>query len=122
MPKVEADPIQIGQVVINLLVNAIEAMGDDTGAIRIINIHSRMTNEGEVAVSVHDTGKGIDESSSPLLFEPFYTTKAHGLGLGLSISRSIIEAHGGKLSAAPNPGRGATFSFRLPAGGHQRTT
>jgi C4-dicarboxylate-specific signal transduction histidine kinase len=116
VPQVAADRIQIGQVVINLLINAIEAMGDDSGAMRIITVHSRMTDEGEVVVSVHDTGKGIDEKSSRLLFEPFYTTKAHGLGLGLSISRSIIEAHGGALIAMPNPGRGATFSFRLPTG------
>lgn len=119
VPQVEADPIQIGQVMVNLLVNAIEAMGEDPGSTRSITVHSRKTDEGEVVVSVHDTGKGIDEKSSRRLFEPFFTTKAHGLGLGLSISRSIIEAHGGRLNAVPNQGRGSTFSFRLPTGRRQ---
>ena len=74
-----------------------------------------MDVEGEVIVSVEDTGKGIDEGSLRRIFEPFYTTKETGLGLGLSISRSIIEAHGGRLSAFRNPDRGSTFFFSLPA-------
>ncbi len=114
LPRVTADRIQIGQVVINLLVNALEAAADSDGGPHTVIVQSMTDSEGNVAVSVKDTGKGIDESSLPLLFEPFYTTKTQGLGLGLSISRSIIEAHGGKLTAVSNPGLGAEFTFSLP--------
>lgn len=118
LPSVTGDSIQIGQVLINLLMNAIDAMGNDPEAPRIITLHSRIDGGKEVVVSVEDTGKGIDERSLSLLFEPFYTTKAQGMGLGLSISRSIIEAHGGELLAIRNEGGGSTFSFRLPIKRH----
>jgi C4-dicarboxylate-specific signal transduction histidine kinase len=113
MPRVLGDRIQIGQIVINLIINAMEAIGDDPGIPRQITIRSRRDDNGEVIVSVQDTGKGFDPASIGTLFEPFHTTKAGGLGLGLSISRSIIESHGGRLFASPNKDRGSTFSFSL---------
>ena len=115
LPPASGDWIQVGQVVINLLLNAIDAVDEVADAPRSITVESRKGGSGEVIVSVRDTGKGIREESMHLIFDPFYTTKDNGLGLGLSISRSIIEAHGGRLYAAPNAGRGATFSFSLPA-------
>jgi len=115
LEPVMADRIQVGQVVINLFANAFEAVSELSEPPRNIVVTTRMDVEGEVIVSVEDTGKGIDEGSLRRIFEPFYTTKETGLGLGLSISRSIIEAHGGRLSAFRNPDRGSTFSFSLPA-------
>ena len=115
LEPVMADRIQVGQVVINLFANAFEAVSELSEPPRNIVVTTRMDVEGEVIVSVEDTGKGIDEGSLRRIFEPFYSTKETGLGLGLSISRSIIEAHGGRLSAFRNPDRGSTFSFSLPA-------
>lgn len=114
LPPVMGDPIQVGQVVINLLLNAMEALGEVSEPLRDITVESRMSGEAKIVVSVRDTGKGIGEKALRSVLEPFYTTKENGLGLGLSISRSIIEAHGGRLTAADNPERGATFSFSLP--------
>lgn len=113
IPGVRVDRIQIRQVIINLLLNGIEAIGDGTGGQRIITVCSAINTGSEVTVSIQDTGKGIDEDSFNLLSEPFYTTKEQRLGLGLFISRSIIEDHGGKMSASPNTDIGATFSFSL---------
>ncbi len=114
LPPVAGDPIQVGQVVINLLLNAMEAIGEVSEPPREVTVESRMNGKTEIVVSVRDTGRGIGGNAVRSVFEPFFTTKETGLGLGLSISRSIIEAHGGRLSAADNPGRGATFSFSLP--------
>ncbi|HNY63997.1 MAG TPA: ABC transporter substrate binding protein [Deltaproteobacteria bacterium] len=113
-PAVTADRIQLQQVLINLIINAMESMTDN-GASRSITVRSFRSDSGNAVVSVEDTGKGISQEDAQLLFEPFYTTKQGGLGLGLSISRSIIEAHGGKLLALPNPGGGAVFFFTIPA-------
>lgn len=114
LPQVVADRIQVQQVLINLLFNAMEAMADG-GPARSITVRSSMSDEGRVVVSVEDTGKGITPEEAARLFEPFYTTKQGGLGLGLSISRSIIEAHGGKLLVRSNHQGGAVFSFTLQA-------
>ncbi len=114
LPPVMGDPVQVGQVMINLLLNAMEALGEVSEPPRDVTVESRMSGGTEIVVSVRDTGEGIGEKAMRSVFEPFYTTRESGLGLGLSISRSIIEAHGGRLSAADNPGRGATFSFSLP--------
>lgn len=119
LPPVTADPIQIGQVVVNLVLNAMDAIGEDSEPPRDVTVESRMNGETEIVVSVRDTGKGIGEEALRSVFDPFYTTKEDGLGLGLAISRSIIESHGGRLSAADNPGRGATFSFSLPVMGKE---
>jgi PAS domain S-box-containing protein len=114
VPQVIADRIQIQQVLINLLINAMESMKDD-GSLRSITVRSFVNDTGDALVSVEDTGRGISQEEALQLFEPFYTTKQGGLGLGLSISRSIIEAHGGKLLAFPNPFGGSVFFFSLPA-------
>lgn len=107
------DRVQIQQVLVNLLRNAVEAMAQSTR--RELTITTATTGEDVVLVSVADTGIGISEELANRLFRPFVTTKPGGMGIGLAISRSIIEAHGGRLSLAPNPGGGTVFQFTLPA-------
>jgi NO-binding membrane sensor protein with MHYT domain/anti-sigma regulatory factor (Ser/Thr protein kinase) len=110
---VRGDRVQLQQVLLNLVVNAIEAMSG-TNAPRELLI--KTLNVGDrVVVQVEDTGPGLDAAQAKHVFEPFYTTKSKGLGMGLSISRSIIESHGGHLSARPRPSRGTIFEFTLPA-------
>ena len=113
LPAVTADSIQIEQVVINLLHNAIEALSmAETGAPAVtISSHRR---DGYIEVAVHDNGPGIDETRMNTIFDAFYSTKSEGMGLGLAISRSIIEAHDGRLRAESQPGSGTTFCFTLP--------
>jgi PAS domain S-box-containing protein len=114
LPQIVGDRVQLQQVVMNLIVNSIEAMREVDG-IREIIIRSRRAENGEILVSVVDTGTGISTQLAEHIFDPFFTTKPHGTGMGLRISRSIIESHGGRLWAAGSPGRGATFHFSLPA-------
>ncbi|MBY6243635.1 sensor histidine kinase [Methylosinus sp. Sm6] len=109
--SVLADRVQIQQVVVNLMRNALEAM--DGAQKRELSLATSVA-DGLVRLDVADTGKGLDEETSRALFQPFRTTKATGMGLGLSISRSIVEAHGGRIWAEPNPRGGAIFSFTLP--------
>ena len=107
-----ANRVQIQQVVVNLKRNAIEAMqGCDK---REMTVSTRLVDGNMIRTDVADTGLGLAEAIKKRLFEPFTTTKPHGSGVGLSISRSIIEAHSGKLWAEPNPGGGTVFSFVLP--------
>jgi len=108
-----ADRVQIQQVLVNLLRNAMEAMADSPR--RELTVASRPGPEGLVEVAVADTGPGLPEAVRVKLFQPFFTTKEAGMGVGLSISRTIVEAHGGKLSAETNPEGGATFRLTLPA-------
>ncbi len=116
LPAVQVDPIQIEQVVLNLLRNAIDAVRAlPDGARRDIRVVTLLRGPDTVEVSVSDAGSGIDPSRAGSVFDQFYTTKPDGLGLGLSISRSIIEAHGGQLWMDPGPGPGATFRFTLSA-------
>ena len=112
LPFVTGDRVQVQQVILNLVVNAIEAMSG-SGEPRQLVIGSAADGEA-VRVEVRDSGPGIQAGQTDEIFEPFYTTKADGIGMGLSISRSIIEAHGGRLWAAPNPPHGAVFRFSLP--------
>jgi PAS domain S-box-containing protein len=118
LPLVLGDRVQLQQVVLNLLMNGVEAINEVAGGERKISIHARghQQNGGSaVLVSVQDSGAGLNLAEADRLFEAFYTTKAQGLGMGLAISLSIIEAHGGRLWVAPTDGRGATFEFFLPA-------
>lgn len=113
LPMLLFDRIQIQQVMVNLLQNAVEAMEEMDR--REITIATALSAPDVVEVTVADTGPGVDAKMMPRLFEPFATTKSSGLGMGLTICRSIVEAHGGRLWAVPNPGGGAQFRFRLPA-------
>jgi two-component system, LuxR family, sensor kinase FixL len=112
-----ADKVQIQQVILNLMRNAIEAM--EQSERRELFISTGVDQDGTVAIEVADSGPGIAPEIAPQLFEPFVTTKPHGMGVGLSISRTIIEAHGGRISAYPNPGGGTVFRFTLQAIGEQ---
>ncbi|MDB6029441.1 MAG: nodV1, partial [Verrucomicrobiales bacterium] len=114
LPRVTADRVQLQQVLMNLTLNALDALSEVIDRSRILTIEVEMESPNTVLVAVHDTGIGIDPERMKQLFEPFHTTKTHGLGLGLSISRSIIEAHGGRLWMTPNDGPGVTFQFSLP--------
>jgi PAS domain S-box-containing protein len=114
LPLVSADRVQLQQVMINLIVNAIEAMNGADERLRELTIVSGRDGADNVFVEVQDTGPGLDLEKLGRLFQSFYTTKPDGIGMGLAISRSIAEAHGGRLSAAPNQPRGAVFRFTLP--------
>jgi PAS domain S-box-containing protein len=112
LPKVMADRVQLQQVIMNLMLNGIEAMKETAGELTV----KSQAADSEVMVSVSDTGVGLPAGSADQLFRAFFTTKPHGTGMGLAISRSLIESHGGRLWAASNSGRGATFHFTLPSG------
>src|SRR5262245_4840923 len=113
LPVVRADRVQLQQVLLNLIMNGIEAMTATTDRPRVLWLQSQVDDSGEVMVSVRDSGVGLCMDAEGL-FTPFVTTKADGMGMGLSISRSLIEAHGGRLWARPNDPDGAVFSFTLP--------
>ena len=115
LPPVLGDRIQLQQVVINLVMNGLEAMAPVTDRPHEMLIRSQPHEAGEVLVAVQDSGIGIDSANAERLFNAFFTTKASGMGMGLSISRSIIVAHGGNLIASPNADHGATFQFTLPS-------
>jgi PAS domain S-box-containing protein len=113
--RVLGDRIQLQQVLLNLILNGAAAMRSSPPGQRNVIIKTDMPDSGTVRASVTDFGTGIDENAVDRLFEPFYTTKPEGLGMGLSISRTIISAHGGTVGASNDPEGGATFAFRLPA-------
>jgi C4-dicarboxylate-specific signal transduction histidine kinase len=113
LPPVEADRVQLQQVMLNLIMNASEAMAETAPEQRRLMLRTAATR-GYVHIAFSDRGPGFAAEQHEKLFEPFYTTKPKGLGLGLSISRSIIAAHGGRLWGASNPGQGATFFIALP--------
>jgi PAS domain S-box-containing protein len=113
LPQVLGDRVQLQQVTMNLIVNSVDAMKDVDGT-REITIKSQRVKNDELQVSVSDTGIGLPPRQADQIFNPFFTTKPHGTGMGLRISRSIIESHGGRLWAADNSPRGATFQFTLP--------
>jgi PAS domain S-box-containing protein len=114
LPFVLADRVQLQQVLLNLIMNSIEALGAVTNRPRLLRVQSRIDESGEVLVAVSDSGTGFDLEVGRV-FTPFFTTKAQGMGMGLSISRSLVESHGGRLWATPNSPHGAVFSFTLPA-------
>jgi len=111
--RVSADRVQLQQVVLNLLLNGFEAMSGPSVNERRITLRIEST-AGEATIAVSDCGPGIPADHLSQVFEPFYTTKKGGLGMGLSITRSIVEGHGGRVRAANNPGGGATFRISLP--------
>jgi signal transduction histidine kinase/CheY-like chemotaxis protein len=111
LPTITADRVQLQQVLMNLMLNGIEAMQETCGA---LSIASKRTEDGQLLISVSDTGIGLSIGEAERIFDAFFTTKARGTGMGLSISRRIIASHRGRLWASPNPGRGATFHFTLP--------
>jgi signal transduction histidine kinase len=112
LPKTMADRVELQQVLMNLMLNGIEAMKgfDQAGELAI---RSRL-EDGQLVISVSDTGEGLPTEQRDRIFNAFFTTKPHGTGMGLAISRSIVEAHGGRLWASGHPGPGATFQFTLP--------
>jgi NO-binding membrane sensor protein with MHYT domain len=117
LPAVLGDRIQLQQVVVNLVMNGVDAMGTISDRPREIVIQSQPHETREVLVAVRDSGVGIDSESADRLFNAFFTTKPSGMGMGLSISRSIIMAHGGRLWASPNADHGAAFQFTVPIDG-----
>ena len=114
LPTATADRVQLQQVVMNLMLNGIEAMKDVGGD---LTVTSNRTEDGQLLISVRDAGIGLPLDQTERIFEAFFTTKPQGTGMGLSISRKIIESHGGRLWASAHTGGGATFQFRLPGGG-----
>ena len=114
LPLVAGDRVQLQQVILNLILNAMEAMSGVHDRPRELAIISRRDGSKAVLVEVRDSGTGLDAEKAEEVFESFYTTKAEGLGIGLSISRSIVEAHGGRLWASANEPHGAVFRFSLP--------
>jgi C4-dicarboxylate-specific signal transduction histidine kinase len=115
LPPLFGDRVQLQQVIINLIINGIQAMADIGHEPRELLIESRRDEDGDVIVAVQDSGTGIDPENANRLFDAYFTTKSKGMGMGLSICRSIIEAHGGRVWASNNAGRGATFQFSLPS-------
>jgi signal transduction histidine kinase len=110
LPDISADRVQLQQVLMNLMLNGIEAMNDTDGVLTVISA----MDDDTVRISVSDTGVGLPAENDGRVFDAFFTTKPHGSGMGLSISRTIIESHGGRIWATGNDGRGATFHFSLP--------
>jgi PAS domain S-box-containing protein len=115
LPSVQADRIQLQQVVLNLVMNGIEAMRGVIDRARVLRIRSEIVPPENIAVTIEDTGTGFGNNGLDRIFETLFTTKEEGMGMGLSISRSIVQSHGGRLWAAPGNGCGAAFSFTLPA-------
>jgi C4-dicarboxylate-specific signal transduction histidine kinase len=116
LPFVRCDRVQLQQVILNLIVNAIEAMNAVHDGDRQLTITTCTDDADAVLVTVRDSGPGVSPESVKRLFEPFYTTKDQGIGMGLSISRAIVQAHGGTLTLAANNPHGAAFQFIVPAG------
>jgi signal transduction histidine kinase len=116
LPLVSGDRIQIQQVILNLLKNAWDAMSSVEDRPRALLVKTERDETGGTRLSVKDSGVGIDPETEKKLFEAFHTTKSDGMGIGLSVSRSIIERHQGRLWATRNDGAGATFLFSIPAG------
>jgi len=114
VPPVFGDRVQLQQVMLNLVMNGLEAMSSVSERARELVITTGNIDAGQVQVTVEDSGSGVDPNTIERIFDPFYTTKPSGMGMGLSISRSILQNHGGRLWAAPNDGPGTSFHFTLP--------
>jgi signal transduction histidine kinase len=114
LPPIVGERTQLQQVVLNLVMNAVEAMKEVSDRRRAIDVTTRVIDGGDVLLTVADTGHGIKPDDTGRIFEPFFTTKPQGMGMGLSISRSIVEAHGGRLWASAGNPHGTIFHVRLP--------
>jgi signal transduction histidine kinase len=112
LPKITADQVQLQQVLMNLILNGIEAMKDTGG---VLTMKSQLSEDGQIQISIHDTGPGLPLGKTDQIFDAFFTTKPQGSGMGLAICKSIVESHGGRIWANGNGGRGAAFHFTLPA-------
>jgi signal transduction histidine kinase len=121
VPLIVGDRIQLQQVILNLIINAIEAMSEIIEGSRDLRIVTGKDQLQGVLVTVRDSGPGLNPGSLEHLFDAFYTTKSQGMGMGLAISRSIVEAHGGRLWASLNAPRGAVFQFTLPHDGERES-
>jgi len=115
LPLVRGDRVQLQQVILNLIVNGLEAISKNGDSARELIVRSDLDDDGKVIIAVSDSGEGLDAANSEHLFDAFFTTKPDGMGMGLAISRTIIEAHGGRLWATANSPKGAVFQFSLPA-------
>jgi signal transduction histidine kinase len=115
LPLILGDRIQLQQVIMNLIINGADAMSSVTSRPRILHIESHIDELGKVMIGIEDAGTGLDPSIADRIFDPLFTTKPNGMGMGLSICRSIVEAHGGHLRASPGSPHGAVFHFAIPA-------
>ena len=115
LPRTSGDPVQLQQVLLNLLMNAMDAMSATAPPQRLITVGTRSSGKGAIEAFISDRGRGIAAEEHGQIFQPFFTTKDHGLGLGLAICSTIVKTHGGKLGVDNNAGGGATASFTLPA-------
>jgi two-component system sensor kinase FixL len=115
LPRARGDRVQLQQVILNLLLNAFDAVKDCPAHDRQVIVRAQREGPDMLKVTVRDRGTGLTDDTLDQMFQPFYTTRRDGLGMGLAICRSIIEAHGGRLWAENNPDRGATFCFTVPA-------
>jgi signal transduction histidine kinase len=109
------DPVELRQLILNLLLNAMDAVTHTGPASRTVSVESELTAAGAVHVSVQDSGDGVPKDAAAHIFEPFYTTKSNGMGMGLSIAKSIVESHHGSIWLANSAHRGARFEFALPS-------
>ena len=114
LPRISGVRIQLQQVLLNLVANAVESMASVEHRARVLTVRSQKIGDNDVAVTVEDTGTGIDQTDLERVFEPFFSTKPEGMGMGLSICRSIIEAHGGRIAASPTRDGGSVFQVSLP--------
>ena len=112
LPMTIADRVQLQQVLMNLMLNGIEAITDAGG---VVTVKSQLIEDGQIEISVNDTGPGLPTDQADQIFDAFFTTKPQGSGMGLAISKSIVESHGGRIWVNGDGGRGATFHFTLPA-------
>lgn len=113
LPRVRGDRVQLQQVILNLIINGLEAIAKSKDGVRELSISSDVDDANNVIVAVKDSGEGLDSANLERVFDAFYTTKPEGMGMGLAISRTIIESHGGRLWATPNSPKGAVFQFKL---------
>jgi two-component system sensor kinase FixL len=110
------DPVRLQQVLLNLILNSMDAMNDVDVRKRILTLQTERGDNGQVIVTVRDSGHGLSAESLPRIFESFYSTKSEGMGLGLSVARSIVQEHSGRIWAESNSDGGATIHFALPSG------